>query len=167
MNDRKIKAIFEMAKRATPQEQEIAKQLIHKLGLVDIQESRKDFQYLFKGEVYKRLAVQLYRVVRNEDVPIYTLKNKPSRFVFEFTPSEKAEFDLYFSIYRRELKRELELSFLAFIQSNRIFPSYQEPRNIDSLSEEQKERSKEVLKRSSVINKTIINKALEDRRLPA
>ena len=66
---------------------------------------------------------------------------------------------MYFSIYKREIKEELEITYEAFVQKNSIFPLC-DINNPSKPKESDNKRNRKILDRATTIDKTHIRKQI-------
>lgn len=80
--------------------------------------------FSYSTQLEKELLGQiLYKVTGSNERYIYTGKySRRKKCGCECTALEAAEIELLFGFYREEMKRELEVFMVAFIQKNNIFP---------------------------------------------
>lgn len=154
MTERRKAALIEMAKRGTDAEKEIAAQMIKEHGIELTEKTEVSFAY--KSSMEKKLILQIYAMMFDtRHFEYYTYKTK-NALGFNLTEQERVEFELYYSIYRRELQTELDLTFSAFLQTNNIFPLTPSG---DSKTLSSEERAK-LFSRMNTIDKTHIRKQI-------
>ena len=162
ISERRKNAILEMAKRGTPEEQEIAKTIIDNLDISINDEQIIDAVFKYKNKYEKKILMQVWAMVINKTgVSYFTNPKKKNSIIFEITEVQKIEIELYYSIYRREIKEEIDLTVSAFIQKNNIFPQ----KSIDNpdtvVSQEDKDKLRRMFERMQTIDKTHVRKQIE------
>ncbi len=157
ISERRKKALIEMAKRGTLEEQNIAEMIIRRSGISIEDEEKEKIEFKFSNKYEKRLLHQISGMVTNDPNVIYYTSNKKSKTIWiEVTKLQKIEIDLFYSIYRREIKEEMEITFAAFIQRNNIYP--QKP--MDNQEKPDIERIRKILNRADTIDKTHVRKQI-------
>ena len=161
MTDRRKKALIEMAKRGTPEEKLIAESIIAKTGISIENQEMVDVEFTYKNKIERRLIHQIRSMVTNTTQSEYrTSKSKPKTIWFDVTRAQEIEINLFYSIYRREIEEEIEITYNAFVQKNLIFPQS----DIDNPAipdEEQAKRNKKIWERAGTIDKTHIRKQIQ------
>jgi hypothetical protein len=158
ISDRRKQALIEMANRGTPKEQKIAEELIDKYGISVEDETIKQVEFSYRNKYEKQLLLQIWSMVINSAKEgYYTNKSKKNVFIFELTKSQEIELSLFYSIYKREMKEEIEITIHAFIQSNSIFPlsSFENPEDPTDM-----EKARKILNSAGTIDKINIRKQL-------
>jgi len=163
----RIRKIIELAKRGEGGEKKNAEKLLQEfldktgLALADFEDDAEECIIIDHSEnsYEKILAFQILSKIKNVgNVTHYNVKRSETKFAVDLTRSEKAEFDIMFEIYRRELKEEMSLTLHAFIQKNEITP------DLDADGGKEKpdnEKIEKVLERFKLMEKIRINKAIE------
>ena len=83
---------------------------------------------------------------------------EPKALWFVGAKSQELELNFLYSIYKRELKQEIEITYAAFIQTNNIFPQcdIDNPKKSNDI-----EKVRKILDRATTIDKTHIRKQIE------
>lgn len=153
-----------MANRGTLEEQEIAKRIIDQSGISIHEIVKKDCIFKYKNELERRLIHQISSVVLNgEDGKCFTLKDRKKIVGFVLTESQNQEFELLFSIYKRELEKEIKFTYEAFVQKNKIFSQIELDRESDyreELNPDEKVRLYKLRTRMESMDKTQIREQL-------
>ena len=163
ISERRKAALIEMSKRGMPEEQEIAKHIIEKLD-ISVNEDEKiiDVMFRFKNYYEKKILIQIWTMVINDSSKDhFTNKRKRNNVIFEITKTQKAEIELYFSIYKRELQEEIDLTVSAFIHANGIFPQSNDDKEYE-ITQEDRDRLEKLWNRTQTINKTHIRKQISN-----
>jgi len=159
ITDRRKQALIEMAKRGTPEEQKIAESIIEKSGISIEDEQIIKAELSWKSSTEKTLLHQIISTVMNTSGQhFYTRKDKRKTIWIDATKSQKAEIDLFFSIYSRELESEIQLTLEAFVHRNNIFPLSGEAVDSKKSIEEQLK----MLARMKTMDKTHIRKQISE-----
>ncbi len=150
-----------MAKRGTPEEQKIAISIIDNLE-ISIEDSEIiEAEFIYTTKYEKMLIHQIAAMIINDFKPIYyTSKLRPKHVWYKITRVQQREIDLYYSIYRREIKEEFQITLHAFINRNNIFPLC-ELKNPQKPKKEDWEKNRKILDRAGTIDKTHIRKQIE------
>lgn len=128
--------------------------------LVDT-ESRSEITIYYKTKFESRLANQiLYQMGLDKDS--YELIGDRNKIYVECTKSEETEFKLKYSIYKLALKKEMELTYQAFIQAQGIFPENSTPEEKEYTAEELANLEKIAMRMSSV-DKVSVHQAIEEK----
>lgn len=160
LTDRRKQALIEMAKRGTPAEQEIAKSIIDKMGFPIESEEIIETEFTYRNKFEEMLIHQIYAMIINSmEVIYFTSKIKPKTVWFNITKSQEMEMNLFYSIYKREIKEEMEITFNAFIQKNMIFPQC-DIQNPKIPNEEQQKKNRKIQDRANTIDKTHVRKQI-------
>ena len=161
MTDRRKQALIEMAKRGTPEEQKIAKSIIKDLDISVDDEQIIDALFKYRNKYEKKILMQVWSMVINKTgVSYFTNPKKKNTVIFEITKSQETEIELFYSIYKREIEQEINLTVQAFIQTNNIFPQ----ENIDNpdyvVTEKDKDRLRRMFERMGTMDKMQIRKQI-------
>lgn len=157
LSNRKRKALIQMALRGTEHEKNIALKLIEKYKISLELESPKDYSFKYKNELEDRLLHQITGMLDyDKDFILFTYKNKRKTFGITCKESSYLEIDLAFSLYKKSLEEEIEITYRGFVQSNMIFP----PSDIVPEHKEISEIERKALRRSQQIDKININKQI-------
>ncbi len=157
ISERRKQAIIEMAKRGTPEEQKIAQSIINNLDISIEDEKIIQVEFKYKTIHERHLIHQIYAMIIDSfNGEYYTSKKKTKTVWFDMTKSQELEMSLLYSIYKRELEEEIEITYSAFIQTNRIFPQT----NIDNPENGKMKNMSRILDRAGTINKTHIRKQI-------
>ncbi|ELP5902278.1 hypothetical protein QTV49_004307 [Vibrio vulnificus] len=128
--------------------------------LVDT-ESRTEITIFYKTKFEFRLVNQiLYQMGLDKDG--YELIGERNKIYVECTKSEETEFRLKYSIYKQALKKEMELTYQAFIQAQGIFPESTCSEKKEYSSEELANHEKIAMRMSSV-DKVSVHQAIEEK----
>jgi hypothetical protein len=123
----RMKKILALATRGVGGEQINAKirltNLLNRYGLTidDIQDYKERSEYTipYKTVNERIIILAIYQDLRpNVESFVHRRKN----CVLELSKSEYVEFKLKYEIYRRELEKELEITFQAFMESQNLWP---------------------------------------------
>lgn len=143
-----LKNLLELSKRGVGGEKVNAEALLNKLltkygmTLEDIETSDeiKNRDFYFDDYYESRILNQLYYSMypdRNSYTYNYkrTKKNRHT-LILELTDAEFIEFTYAYDVYKESWKKQLELFYIAFIQSNHMFPK-EPPKdmNIDTIQD--------------------------------
>ena len=160
MTDRKKQALIEMAKRGTPEEQKIAESIIDKTGISMENEQKIEAEFTHRNKFEEMLIHQIRAMVTNDFTGSYgTSKGKPKSVWYQVTRSQEMEMNLYYSIYKREIKAEMEITYNAFVQKNMIFPQGN-IENPEPLTAEDHARNRKIMERANTIDKTHVRKQI-------
>ena len=160
MTDRRKQALIEMAKRGTPEEQKIAESIIDRNGIDTESQEIVEAEFRHKNKYEERLLHQIASMVMDSmKVCAYSSKLKPKSVWYKMTKAQHTETDLYYSVYKREVKEEMDITFAAFVQRNSIFPLC-DINNPSKPKESDSERNKKILNRAWTIDKTHIRKQI-------
>ncbi len=137
--ERRLKKLLALAERGIDGEKETAQRMLdnllqkHNLSYSDLTVEHIDTHWFkhHKGVVYKKLMFQvMYAVCGKRDK--WKTKHKRYHVGVDCTEFERMQIEVKYSIYQKELKKELELSYDAFIQVNNVFPGDSEDTSEDS-----------------------------------
>jgi hypothetical protein len=147
---------------ATESERQVARHKIKEIAkkyAIDLRdiEQQKEYQfYAYRTKHEKRLLAQIFcRVLNKMDFNVFTNPHKRG-FGIEVTSKQHAEISALYAVYKRELEKEFELTYRAFVQRNEIFSTSKEQEQKE-LSQEEIEEIRKILRRASDIDKTIVN----------
>ncbi len=125
--------------------------------ILDQDEATERYWFRYDNPYVKTLLNQVAYMI-NPDSVAWQSRGKQRQRGYDLTKSQKAEFDLYYSIMRAKLKEHLELSVSAFIQANNLFPETSDtdydPSDIDW------ERYDKIEALAQGIDKTHVHKAI-------
>lgn len=125
----KLQKLSELAKRGIGGEKENAEILLkklmkkHHITEEDLKLKVKNwYKFNVDSELESKLLIQTaYMVCGHNDDGNYRKKTKRTYFL-ELTAEQKIEIEYIFSIFKEDLKKELESFYKAFIYKNDIFP---------------------------------------------
>lgn len=125
VSKRRLEALLAMAERGTEHERSVAQSLLDKYG-GPLSSKREELPEEFVcDDMYDELLFWqvAVMVLDNLDVSRYKHRHKKNVEVVFCTKNERAEIELFYDSYRRELKKELEITLRAFVNKNDIFCS--------------------------------------------
>lgn len=128
--------------------------------LLDQDNTTERCWYRYDNPYIKTLLEQLGAMVAPDHKWIFTNRAKQRQVGFDLTKAQKAEYDLYYSIMRSKLKEHLELSVVAFINANDLFPERADTEEID-WDNFDLERAQKIADMAGSIDKTHVHKRLE------
>lgn len=126
-------------------------------------ESTQEFFFTFKNKFEKRLFLQISSSLGIEHALSYRGTKQLS---VECTVAQNAELQIKYSVYRKALQDEFEMTFEAFIHSQEIYsPSAMGDDSTDNaaLSTEEQERVNQVASRSMMMDRINVHPALESK----
>lgn len=161
----KIEKINALAKNGFGGEKINAEKILYKLlakhglSIGDLQNETK-FSFCFNcNNMFEiKLLLQIHAMVIDSVDVTYRQKNK--KIWIKCSIAENVEIELYFSAYKKSLKEGFEIYFKAFVSKNHIFAKSVPARKPTA---EEIEKQMKVWALSSGIEKTTVNKAIENK----
>jgi len=157
MNKRKKDALIQTALRGTKEEQAIAKKILKSKGIEIELETEHDYIHKYNGEYQERLLRQIIVMVC-PNCQMFKLKNRRNITGVTTTISRNNDIELMYSVYKRKLNEEIDITLRAFVQSNNIFPPSDDGKTFED--RELTDVEKKALSRAKEIDKTNIRKQL-------
>jgi hypothetical protein len=113
--------------------------------LEDIMDERRTrCGFAWKGELERKLLMQIVVKVCGVEVPLFTRKDWPNKLLADVTTGERVEIELLFSAHRKQLKKEMELLFTAYVHKQQLFPRDGKTHDGSNATPEELERIKRV-----------------------
>ena len=88
---------------------------------------------------------QIVAMVMGRDFRLYTLRNRPTNYVFDCTKSKFLELKMMFDFYWQKWVDDLKLFYAAFVHKNQLFP-------VDPVVSESQPNFDELLKLQRMMN---------------
>lgn len=129
-----LKNLLELSKRGVGGEAVNAESLLNKLlkkynmTIEDIESSdeikHRDFYFddYYESKILNQLYYSMYPDRNSYTYNYKRIKKNRHTLILELTDAEFIEFTYAYDVYKESWKHELELFYIAFIQSNRLFP---------------------------------------------
>jgi hypothetical protein len=113
--------------------------------LEDIMDERRTRDgFAWKGEFEKKLLTQIMVTVCGVGVTLFTRKDLHNTLLADVTKGEGVEIELLFSAHRKQLKKEMELLFTAYVHKQQLFPRDGKTHDNSTATPEDLERIKRV-----------------------
>lgn len=120
--------------------------------------------FTFKGEHERRLLSQIIAAVTNStDFSVWRQGRKRTVHGFELTETEYVKAELLFRVYGGDLRKEMDRTYRAFLETNKIFPATARE-SCDDLTPEEYEELKRVVMMADVMTASRINKEIGGER---
>lgn len=125
-------------------------------------EDVQEFFFTFNNKFEKRLFIQIAFSVQAEKVYSYP---GSKRLSVQCTVAQHAEIKIKYSVYRRALEDEFDLTFEAFVHSQRIYKPSVENDNEETqetvLSREEQRRIKLIANRAMMMDRVNVHAGIE------
>lgn len=111
------------------------------LALEDLMdESRAMHEICWKSQIEKKLLVQIMATVCGAGVELFKSRSAPKKVLAKLTQREKVEIELLWTAHRRQLKKEMDLFYSAYLHRHELFPRDAEKRGDLTPEEERRMR---------------------------
>lgn len=139
----RIKKIYALASEGIDGEKINAENMLDKFlrkygfNIQDILDDKKrsSYEFRYKTKNERVLLIHIYMKVRPEvDDFFYYQRNR--KIELELNSSEYVEMKIMWNVYKKELRKQLEITFLAFLKSQNLFRTSQNKTEKEINSEE-------------------------------
>ena len=159
-----LKKLHALAERgATEHERDAAQRMFEKLCAVneitpeELFDVREVCFFTAKTTFEKRLVTQIVAAVLNShDFTTWKKGRKRNQIGFELTKGEHAKADRLFRVYKKDLEKEMERTYLAFLRTNMIYAT-SVTRDADALTEEEIREIRRVIEMAGVMTASRVN----------
>ena len=148
---------------ATEHERDAAQRMFEKLSAAndiapeELFDMREVCFFTAKTDLEKRLITQIVAaVLDSHDFTSWKKGKRRNQIGFDLTKGEYVKVSRLFSVYKKDLKAEIERTYLAFLRTNMIYATSL-TRNADALTEEEIREIKRVIEMASVMTASRVN----------
>lgn len=100
-------------------------------------ETRTLHGFVWNGKDERRLLAQIMVTVCGANVELFTSRIEQRKILAKMTQHEMVEIELLWTAHRRQLKKEMDLLYSAYLHRHRLFPRDGKQRDDDLTPEEQ------------------------------
>lgn len=162
---RKLRGLIERG--ATEHERDTAQRIFdtlcqtHGITADELFEPKSVRMFAFKGEHERRLLLQIVAAV-TDSTTFSTYKQGRKRTLrgFELSDAEFVKVERLFRIYRKDMAKEMDRVYHAFLETNKIYPATASVRDADDITPEEYEELKRVVMMADVMTKSRVNSEL-------
>jgi len=114
----------------------------HGIVMADIMDERPETHtFKWHGVFGKKLLVQIIGTVCGDQTEIFDSHKSRYALIADVTPAQSVEVELLWTAHSQQLKKEIDVLFLAYVHKQRLFPRDSKPNDAE-LTPEDEERLK-------------------------
>lgn len=162
---KKLRGLIERG--ATEHERDTAQRIYdtlcqtHSITQGELFETKSVKFFTFKGEHERQLLAQIVAAVTDSTTfSVWKQGRKRTVCGFELTEAEYVKAERLFRIYRKDLQKEMDRVYHAFLETNRIYPATARTSS-DDITPEEYEELKRVVMMAEVMTASRVNKEIQ------
>ena len=161
---KKLRALAERG--ATEHERDAAQRMFEKLNKAndiapeELFDMREVCFFTAKTDLEKRLVTQIVAaVLDSHDFTSWKKGKRRNQIGFELTKGEYIKVSRLFDVYKKDLEKEMDRTYHAFVRANMIYAS-SVTRDADAITEEELREIKRVIEMAGVMTASRVNAEL-------